>query len=146
MNGNATYHLAKDAGDYRYVHQFLREQGEEVSRSLTSPTVAAIDGEGAIVGVLGTTIQNDMIVAGPLLIAKELRGYRIIIHLIDFYDLALSSLGITSYVFSVEKGNDRWLNLVKRVYDIEPYAEKDGVLFFIKRIGEIREDVLNERT
>lgn len=133
MKGNIEYFLIRELSDYKLVRQFIRDQGEP-DDSLSFPTVVAVDEAGEILGVLSTDLQKNLVVAGPLVINKKIRGYRVIVGLVDAYDEVMRGMGITSYVHSVDENNKPWLNMIERAYGDEPYAKQNGRLFFIKKL------------
>jgi len=133
MKGNAEYYLIRNLTDYKLAREFIRKQDVE-DAPLSFPTVVAIDQAGDILGCLSTNSQKDLIVAGPLVIKKGIKGYRIVVGLVDAYDKVMKSLGITRYIHSVDEGNTKWLAMIEKAYGDKPYAHEQGRYFFVKRL------------
>jgi|SRR4249919_3225221 hypothetical protein len=127
------YRLAKNPGDYAAAHALLRAEGYP-KQKLQFPTVMAFDADFKAVGVAATRIEDEMIVMGPLCLKSDRRRPRTAIRLIDLYDIAMRGMGITSYIFHIEQGN-LWEKLVnKAMPDLTPYAMRDGINYYIRRL------------
>lgn len=137
MKGNAEYYLIRALPDYKLVRQFIRENGGgEDDAPLSFPTVVAIDQSGDILGCLSTALQKDLIVSGPLVIKKDINGYRVVVGLVDAYDKVMQSLGVTSYIHSVAEENTKWLAMIEKAYGDKPYAHEQGRYFFVKHLDK----------
>lgn len=82
--------------------------------------------------LLGTYIENNMIIAGPLTIDPAKKRPVTAFKMLEAYDIIMRDLGITSYVLPVEQGC-----IVEKVIDryyshISPYSVKDGYKFYIR--------------
>ena len=125
-----SYRIADTAQDYKRVHALIKSEGFP-DCSLNFPVIMAMDEEGELVGCLGTGIQDDMIVAGPLVLKKDKKRSFTLIRLVEHYEATMRQCGIKSFIFYVELDNEKYLDYVKRVYGAEPYAEQDGRAWFV---------------
>ena len=117
---DTVYRLAHSPKDYAACRALLREQGEDVR--LSFPTVMA-EREGAVVGFCATQPRKDAVVAGPLVVAKDLpRPGITIIRLGEAYENVMRAAGVKVYWFHVEPHMTEWADILKRV-GFEPYAE-----------------------
>lgn len=126
--GGITYRIATKK-DYRTLHAFMAEQEAE-RNTLGFPTVLA-EKDGEILGLLGTLVKSNLIIAGPLVIKKDRPRYFTIIRLVEAYEAAMLSLGVTSYIFGTS--DPKFLQYAKEL-GLESYAEKDGISFFIRKL------------
>lgn len=117
--------------DYKYVRAFLRTEGLD-DADLDFPTLVAFSQDDGIIGVISTNVRDGLIVAGPLIVKSDKPRIMTLVRLIECYDKTLLTYGITRYIFSVNKANERWLDQIKRVYQIEPYAETEDEYHFLK--------------
>lgn len=128
------YRLAKNPGEYASAHSLLREEGGK-DQKLSFPTVLALGDDRKLVGFLGTTIQDKMIVAGPLILKSDRRRVRAAIRLIDFYEITLRALGVSRYIFYTEENSIIDKGLKRINVDMEPYAVENGIKFFVRRLN-----------
>jgi hypothetical protein len=105
---------------------------------LKFPTILAIN-EGDVVGVVGTTIQNKMIIAGPLAIDSSQRRVFTALRLMEAYDTAMRNIGVRTYILPVEQGSLLG-KIVERYYkDVTPYAGNGNVMFYTRRLDGSQE-------
>lgn len=117
--------------DYKHAHEFLRQEHRD--SDLGFPTLVAFSPSEGIVGLMSTRTDEGLVVAGPLVVKRSDRPRPFItLRLIDAYDNTLLSYGVTRYIFSVEKAEERWLRQVQRAYQLQPYAETDQLYYFLK--------------
>lgn len=125
------YAVAKNPGDYQRVHSLLKKEGVP-KQVMGFPTVMAFD-DGELVGCIGTHIQKNMIIAGPLVVESSRRRVFTVMRLCEAYQLALASMGIKAFILSVEIGSllDRGIG---RYYpDAKPYAVEGNRKFYAWR-------------
>jgi hypothetical protein len=127
------YCIADSARSYSLCHQLIREEGLEQSE-LSFPTLMAISEDGVLTGVLGTHISNHQIVAGPLVLKSDRPHYWTLIRLIEHYERVMRTAGVTEYIFSVPKDAEAWLDKIDKLFHFEPYSEKDGRLWFVRKL------------
>jgi len=108
-------------------------RAEGIEDELAFPTVMAIK-DGQLTGFISTHISNDMIVAGPMVIRSGARRYWTLIRLIEHYENVMRSIGITSYIFSIDANDEKWTADIKELYGVDPYAEQEGRKFFVRNI------------
>jgi len=124
------YKIARNPGDYSRAHALMRSEGFAKQR-LSFPTLLALD-EG-VVGVIGTNITNNMILAGPLVIKSDRRRIVTAIRMVEMYEVAMKGLGIKTFIFGVDQGS--FLEkLIERYGYLPPYAEEEGKKFYIRRL------------
>lgn len=131
--------VASNPGDYAKVSALLKAEGVDMGEhSLTTPTIVAYDGD-KVVGVVGTTIQDKMVIAGPLVLESSHRRVFLGIRLIEAYENAMRNIGVKTYIIGVEPGS--LLARVKERYypDLKPYAEEGGMMFFTRRLDGSQE-------
>ncbi|MCI0527790.1 MAG: hypothetical protein L0Y56_10155 [Nitrospira sp.] len=130
----AQYLLARTEQDYAKVQQLLK--GTEFERiEVCYPTLMAYR-HGKLVGVLGTRPSDKAVISGPLYVnVPAPQGAFVALRLAEAYEGILRTLGITMYVFSVDKRNKKQVDLIGRL-GIEPYAQRAGKLWYLRRIGE----------
>lgn len=128
----ARFRVAQTAEDYALCDRLA--QKESVLRSLIDfPTVMALDEDDNLAGFIGTKIEKQMIIAGPLVMRSDKRRVFQALRLCDAYRLVMQSLGIKSFIFYGPVGG-LMDNLIKRYYpSLHPYAIADGNAFYIWR-------------
>ena len=104
------YRLATTPADYRKCRALVRSFAEP--KPMTFPTVMAVR-DGRVIGVLGTQSRNDMVVAGPFVLAHK--SPFVVLHLLDAYDLVMRRAGIVAYHFYIDPGNAHWQSQVERL-------------------------------
>lgn len=125
------YHLAKNPREYRRCRTLLSKEG--ISQTLSYPTVFAERG-GEVIGVLGTIPNNDMIVAGPLVIRTEGNTAILALRLIEAYELVLKSSGVKFYNFGIETTQETWISAAVRAGAVKR-TEVDGTVWFQKDVN-----------
>jgi hypothetical protein len=105
-----------------------RNHGMETVARLDFPTVVA-KRKGKILGFLSTRPTKDAIVAGPIVVAPEVKG-PITMRLVEAYEEVLRRAGVLSYLFRVS--DPHWKEQVERVFDLKPY-HVDGEHFWFER-------------
>lgn len=126
------YRLAASGRDYARAHELMAAEGFE-SQELSFPTVIALKGQ-ELTGFLSTHISNKMVCAGPLILKNGQARYWTLIRLIETYENVMRTAGITAFVFSVDNGAAEWLDKIAKTVELEPYAEKGGRKFFIRKL------------
>jgi len=127
------YKIAENGADYRKAHALLKAEGIEKEFQLSFPTILAVE-EDEVVGVLGTNIEQDYILAGPLVLKKDKKRSFTILRLVELYDFTMREAGIRSYLFSTALENEKWLEYVERLGGLKPYSYKNGQAWFIRNL------------
>lgn len=120
--------------DYKLAHALMRAE-KAPKQSLGFPTMLAFDGD-QLVGILGTMIQRNMIVAGPLLVRSDKRRAFTALQLCVKYEEDLTSLGIRTYLFSAEEGGIMEEAVKRYMHGMEPYAVENGRKWYIRRLDQ----------
>jgi hypothetical protein len=102
------YRLVTKPQGYKRAHKYLRSKGVECK--LSFPTVIAIRDE-EVVGVIGTHPQKDAIVTGPV----EVNSRSVALRLSEAYDNVMRAAGISSYLMWVDKANQGWSKILRRL-------------------------------
>jgi len=129
------YKIAESSADYKKAHALVKDVGIEGEFQLSFPTILAVE-DDEIVGVLGTNIEQDYILAGPLALKKDKKRSFTILRLVELYDFTMREAGIRSYLFCTELGNTKWLEYVERLGGLQPYSYKGGHAWFIRDLAK----------
>lgn len=127
--------VATTSEDFRRCHRLARTEGVKADR-LSFPTVMALDEDKRLLGFLSTDTSQDLIVAGPLVMASDKRRPMLALKLAEAYELALRNLGITSYIMAVAPDSLMEKALQRYTPETECYAEAEGHKFYIRRLPE----------
>ena len=118
--GETEYVLTKDPAVLERAHTFCHARGFDTTW-MCFPTIIAIR-DKKVVGVIGTQIVNDTIVAGPFVV--ELPGghngmvpYR----LVEKYFTVMRNLGITEFYAFVDKDNLAYKKMLEALLEVEPF-------------------------
>lgn len=124
-----TYHVAESDMDYMACRALMADVG--IGGELAFPTIMAIH-DDELVGFLATRPADDMVLAGPLVMAKGPRRPFTAINLIEHYRVAMRNMGISRIIFGVDsddsfvkKGLARWFP------EMTPYSDDDGEMFYV---------------
>lgn len=131
-----TYRIAENGADYRDAHALIKAEGIEGNFQLSFPTLLAFD-NNEVVGVLGTNITQNYILAGPLVLKSDKKRSFTIIRLVELYDATMRTAGIRSFIFATDLKNKKWLEYIDNVLGLTPYSYKDGKAWFIRNLKEI---------
>lgn len=121
---NTTYHILT-ATELRAL---------KLKSNVIWPAVIAKRGE-AIVGRLSTLDYKDMVVAGDLWIEQGIAP-RVMLRLIEMYEVILQSLGITEYLFSVAADAHKWRHLVDKVGVFTRIEDVEGFTWYRRQLSE----------
>lgn len=124
------YRIADSPKLLKQAHALIKAEGLS-KQELEFPTVVAL--EDKVIGLIGTKITNNMIVAGPLVIKSDRRRIMTAIRMVEMYEIAMKGLGISSFIFSVEDGS-LLEKLIERYGYEPPYAEEEGRKFYVRRL------------
>jgi hypothetical protein len=126
------YKIAVTPADFHQAHALMREEGVP-EQSLGFPTVMALE-DDEIIGIIGTDIQNDMILAGPLVVKSDRKRIMSAIKMVEMYEMALRAVKISTFIFYVEEGSflDK---MIARYSEYQPYAVQGTKKFFIRRLN-----------
>lgn len=126
------YKVAATDDDYKLCYDLMKtEKVDHVDLEL--PTVMALDDDEQLMGFLGTHTNNDMIFAGPLVLADK--NVLIAYTLCELYETAMRSLGVKAYIMTTEDGN--FMDLAIKRYNppnLEQYAREGSRTFYIRRL------------
>lgn len=120
-----SYKLIKPHDKKRCI-ELARNHGMETVARLEFPTVVA-KRKGKILGFLSTMPSKDAIVAGPLVVAPEVKG-PIVMRLVESYENVLRMAGVESYLFRVPALH--WQKQIERAFEIQPYHVEDGFAWY----------------
>jgi hypothetical protein len=140
-----TFRVASSTEDYDVCNELLRKVGEPRILGLSFPTIMAYDAE-ELIGFVGTRIEKQMIIAGPLTMNSDRQRVFTAIRLAEAYESAMRNLGITRFIFCAQTGGliDK---AIKRYYpSMQPYAMRDGNAFYIWSIEDGRRRSQSTRT
>lgn len=127
-----SYRLAASGSDYAKAHKLIKAEGLEQAQ-LSFPTMMAWK-ENELTGFISTYISNNSIVAGPLVIKSGQSRYWTLIRLIENYERVMREMRIQSYIFSVDKDQQSWLDKVNEVFAIKPYTEYNGRFWYQRNL------------
>ena len=134
MSTHLRFTVAKNPGHYTAVHALMRSEGFEKSK-LGFPTLMAYEGE-ELIGIVGTRVHKGMIVGGPLVVRTDRRRLFTILRLCEAYDNAMKSLGISTFILSVDKGSILDRGMARYFPQQAPYAEDEGNRYFLWKVGQ----------
>lgn len=132
-----TFTIAGTEEDYELAHGLMLAEGLSDQR-LDFPTILAFEGDD-LVGMLGTDLSDDMVVAGPLVLKAGKRRVVTYVKIGEFYEATLRALDIYSYVMSTEAGSTVAKAFAKYTPDNLPYAKEGERLFFIRKLDDGRQ-------
>lgn len=124
------YRLAQDAADYTVCRELIADEGFPETE-IDFPTVMALDDDNELVGLLATTPNSEMILAGPLVLRQDQRRPFTAIRLINLYETTMRGLGISSVIFHAVKDSFLTQGVSRYFPDLKPYAEDGEDQFFI---------------
>lgn len=132
MKANSVkYRLALDANDYILCRQLMLAEDFD-DQDLDFPTVMALDDDNEVVGFFATTPNDEMVLAGPLVMRHDMRRPRTAIQLIQLYETTLRGLGMKSYIFHTDPRFKFVGTSIKKLYpDRMPYAVRDGKEYYV---------------
>lgn len=124
------YRLAGDATDYTLCRELIADEGFPEG-PIDFPTVMALDDNNELVGLLATTPDPNMVLAGPLVLRQDERRPFTAIKMINLYEMTMRGLGIDSVVFHAVKDSFLTKGVSRYFPDLKPYAESGEDQFFI---------------
>lgn len=130
------FRVADSQSDYEAADKLSQSVGLPRT-TLRFPTLMAWKGQ-ELLGFLGTRIEKNMIIAGPLVMAQSRRLIFTALRLCEAYEAAMLDMGIASFIFHTHTGSllDRAL---KRYYpSMKPYATRGDHAFYVWRIDNER--------
>lgn len=121
MPGETEYLLTKDPGILERAHAFCDARGFDTTH-MVFPTIMALR-DNKVIGVIGTQLINDMIIAGPFVVDTG-NGHNGLVpyRLVDKYFTVMRNLGIAEFYCFVEKDNKRYKNMLEALLNIEPFS------------------------
>jgi len=118
------YKVAETDKDFTDCRNLIGDEEE-----LSSPTVMAVR-NGEVIGLISTSDDKDYIFAAPMVSNSAFTS----IGLCELYEKVLRKLGVSRYLFYVEKNNRKMINAVERLFNIKPFGGTDEFLFYARRI------------
>ncbi len=116
------YKLAETDEDFEMCHSLTDAEME-------SPTVMAVRDSKAI-GLISTSHGRENLIATPMVANSLFTCAR----LYGLYNDTLKDMGISHYLFNVEKSNKKMINTVERLLGSKPYTETDDLLWYVRRL------------
>ena len=132
MNTNLQFIVASSPGHYQAAHRLIKAEGGG-RQSLGFPTILAYDGDD-LVGMCGTRIVNKMILAGPLMVRTDRRRMFTVLRLCEAYEAAMGSMGISSFILSVDRGSVLQRAVERYLPTQKPYATDDNTDFHVWKV------------
>lgn len=124
------YRLAEGATDYTLCKELIAAEGFP-EQDLTFPTVMALDDDGEVIGLLATTPDPNMVLAGPLVLRHDKRRPFTALQIIQLYEMTMRGLGIESVIFHAVKDSFLTNGISRYFPNIRPYAEDGEDQFYI---------------
>jgi hypothetical protein len=129
------YNLVATEEEYRKAYDFLREE-ECKHKRLSFPTIVKKNREDVIEALIGTIESDKAVIAGPMLVHdKGQRPGFTVIRLIEAYEGVLTSMGISSYIFRVDKENRKFSHNIEMAELVDIFAETSKSIWYKKEIG-----------
>src|SRR5262245_31528291 len=125
--------IATSPGHFAIAKKLIESEGLEPVE-LKFPTILAFEPD-RLVGLLGTHYQDDLIIAGPLVLQSDYPRLRTALALCEAYEHAMRTIGIKSFIMHVDKGNIMHQAIERyQPPGLEQYASKGDTLFYIRRL------------
>lgn len=124
------YRLASDASDYTLCRELIAAEGFPES-PIDFPTVMAVDDNEEVIGLLATTPDSEMVLAGPLVLRHDKRRPFTAIKMINLYEMTMRGLGIESVIFHTVKGGFLTDGIDRYFPGLKPYAEDGEDQFYV---------------
>ena len=132
-SATTTYKLIAKPSEYRALHRVAKKVGVKTDTGLSWPTVVA-QRDGKTIGFLSSRLKGENVIAGPLAIDVDGPPIFVARRLVEFYEMFLYAARVPHYFFNINKDNDKWVRTVTDLLKLESYAEKDGVLWFKRKL------------
>jgi hypothetical protein len=129
------YQVASSTGHYVAARNLMKEEGA-APVNLAFPTILAFETEPpGLVGMLGTHHQDELIIAGPLVLESSFPRIKTALHLCEQYEHAMRTLGIKSFIMHV-KDDTIMAHAIERYEPpgLEHYATEGDTKFYIRRL------------
>jgi hypothetical protein len=133
------YRLAEGAADYTLCRELMAAEGFP-ELNIDFPTVMALDEAGEVVGMLGTIPDNDMVLAGPLVLRSDKRRPMLAVRMINLYEMTMRGLGISQFVFQTPRGGFLDQGVERYFPHMKPYAEEGDDVFYL---WPVRQEAVN---
>jgi len=110
---------------------------------LGHPTVTARDEQDELIGFVSTDLQDDLVVAGPLVLRQEKLHAFTALSLLLAYEEMIGTLGVKRYIFYVDPTKTPGLvrGIKKYFPDLKPYATQGTKEFYVRALDEDRKNV-----
>ena len=116
MPARIRYRVTADPRDFHRAQALLRDEGRRPTRWYY-PTVLAEDGPD-LVAALGTSVAQDQVHLGPLVLARALgprRAAVIAYRMAARWEAAAAAFGIRLYYLRVPRGMRQWARTIERL-------------------------------
>ena len=101
-----------------------------------------------IIGFLGTYPRQDMLCAGPLIIAKREGALPLIVlwRLVEAYENLLRAAKVSYYFFTIDAddANAKWREIAEKVMGFTPYGVEGDLLVYRREIANGRITTITE--
>lgn len=135
------YKVAVNPGDYARAHRLMKEYGGS-KQKLTFPTILAVK-DGEVVGLIGTRIYKDMIVAGPVVVRRTM-GALGAIRLVEAYENAMRNMGIEWFIFWTDGEQSIIEKAIRRFNpEMTPYSIKGSKRFYRRLLVDRSADTIH---
>jgi len=125
--------IATSPGHFVIAKRLMAEEGIEAVE-LKFPTVLAFEPD-RLVGFLGTHYQEDLIIAGPLVLQSDYPRFRTALALCEAYEHAMRTMGIKSFIMHVDKGNIMHQAIERyNPPGLNAYAEDNKRIFYVRSL------------
>jgi len=86
-----------------------------------------------LVGILGTRICNQMIIAGPLALLQDRRRTMTAVRLCEAYISAMRTMGIETFILGTKEGDFIHKGIQRIHPSLQPYRVEGDRLFYVWR-------------
>ncbi len=129
------FYLCTTEGQYELCRQ-LQQRIDGYIDPLGFPTVYGMSDDGNVIGFTSTNTEQGAIISGPTVIDPDFKPrLKYAQEQIKAHEFVLAKYGVTEYLFSVEKTNEKMLRTVQAA-GFTPYDEDDKLYWYKKEVGK----------
>lgn len=126
------YELAVHDDDYLECRALMAQEGFK-PQNLEYPTVMAIADDGTLVGFVSTHIEDDSVIAGPLVMDRERSRPFTAMKLMSRYEDTMRQIGIQRFIFYIDTEESGLTRGIKKYFpELVPYAIDGTKEFFVR--------------
>jgi hypothetical protein len=127
--------IADSERHYEAAYELMIQEDADPCK-LSFPTLLAYDEEShELVGMLGTQIQDSLVVCGPLVVESTYPRLRTALQLCNDYEAIMRKIGVKSFILWVDEGNIIDQSIQRYIPDgVELYAREGKRKFYIRRL------------